>query len=302
MGGRPMRRVGYDWLLALLLAVLSWYLVTGRERVDTWVRVRIETAGLGDGLVLRGAPRESLDVLVRGPKGLVRKIDPSELVYTLDARKLSPGANTVVIPPDAVPLSKLFDVVEVRPASLELEVERRISKSVPVRLAFRDGAQRDYKLAGTLDPAQVTLSGPESVLKGLDAVSIQPLTLPEEGSGRLDAPVSLVLPDQVEASPRVVKLSLNYQLLLREAAVDAPVRVVRQGGHSVSVSPETVLLRFRAPLLLLREGAWRGLVDAFVEIPPGMPPGRHETTYRVTLPQGCELIQARPEKVTVLVK
>ncbi|WP_173085851.1 CdaR family protein [Fundidesulfovibrio magnetotacticus] len=297
-----VRRVGYDWLLALLLAVLSWYLVTGRERVDTWVRVRIETAGLAEGLVLRGAPRDYLDVLVRGPKGLVRKLDPSELVYTLDARKLAPGANTVVIAPESIPVSKLFEVVEVRPSRLELEVERRLARAVPVRLAFRDGAQRDYKLSGSVEPSQVTVSGPESVVKGIDFVPVQPITLPEDGTGRLETPVNLVLPEQVEAQPRSVRAQVNYQLLTREAAVEVPVRVAGASGHVAHVSPESVMLRLRAPLPLLREGAWRGLVDAFVEMPPGLAPGRHETTYRVTLPQGCELIQARPEKVTVLVK
>ncbi|MBI4806586.1 MAG: hypothetical protein HY795_15275 [Desulfovibrio sp.] len=288
--------------LAVLLAVLSWYLVIGRERVDSWVQVKIEISGLSEGVLIRGAPNDYLDVLVRGPKGLVRKLGSDSLVYTLDARKLAPGVNTVAIEPDAIPVSKLFEVVETRPSRLELVVERRQVKSVPVRVMFRDSVSRDYKLLASVDPPQVTITGPESLIRNVKDVPVQPLTLPDDVSGRFDTLVGLVLPEQVEATPRTVKAHVEYQLNTREAAVDAPVRVVYQGRGSVSVSPESVLLKFKAPLTLLREGAWRGLVDAFVEVDAKTPPGRHEMTYRVTLPQGCELIQARPDKVSVLVK
>lgn len=288
--------------LAVMLAILCWYLVIGRERVDSWVQVKIEISGLSEGLMLRGAPSDYLDVLVRGPKGLVRKLGSDSLVYTLDARKLVPGVNTVAIEPDSIPVSKLFEVVETRPSRLELVVERRQVKSLPVRLTFRDSASRDYKLLAAVEPPQVTVTGPESLVGTIKDVPAQPLTLPDDVSGKFDTLVGLVLPDQVEASPRIVKAHVEYQLNTREAAVDAPVRVVFQGRGVVSVVPETVLLKFKAPVMLLREGAWRGLVDAFVEVNAKTPPGRHEMTYRVTLPQGCELIQARPDKVSVLVK
>lgn len=302
MGGTLVSSNWYYRLLALFLAVVSWYLVTGRERVETWVKVKIETAGLAEGLVLRGNPRDSLDVLVRGPKGLIRKIEPGTLVFTLDARKLAVGSNTIVVDPESIPISKLFEVAEVRPSKIELDVERRQSKSVPVRMVYQDAASRDYKLSATLEPAQVTVSGPETVIRNIKDVPVQPLTLPDETSGKFDPQVNLVLPDQVEASPRTVRAHVQFEMNKREVAVDVPVRLVYQGKGTATVVPEAVMLRFKAPVQMLREGAWRGLVDAFVELDKTAAPGRHETTYRVTLPQGCELAAARPEKVTVLVK
>lgn len=302
MGGATVNSNWYYRILALFLALVSWYLVTGRERVETWVKVRIEVAGLAEGLVLLGNPRDSIDVLVRGPKGLVRKIEPGSLVYTLDARKLVAGVNTIVVEPGAIPLSKLFEVAEVRPSKLELDVDRRQSKTVPVRVVFQDASGRDYKLSAALEPAQVTISGPESVLKNIKDVTVQPLTLPDDVAGRMDVMASLVVPDQVDASPRMVKAHVQYQMNMRDVALDVPLRLAYQGKAQVAGVPDMVVIKFKAPVMLLREGAWRGLVDAFVEVDPALQPGRHETTYRVTLPQGCELISARPEKVTIVVK
>ncbi len=292
----------YSRVLALFLAVVSWYLVTGKERVETWVKVKLEVAGLADGLVLRGNPRDSLDVLVRGPKGLVRKIEPGALVYTLDARKLVAGTNTVVVEPSAIPLAKLFEVAEVRPSKLELDVERRLAKTVPVRAVFQDASSRDYKLTVGIDPPQVTVTGPESVVQPLKEVHVQPLTLPDEPSGKFDVLSNLVLPDQVEASPRLVKTTVQYQMNQREVALDVPVRVVYQGRGAATVDPASVQLRVKVPVALLREGGWRGLLDAYVEVNPAQTPGRMETTYRVTLPQGCVLTAAKPDKVAVVIK
>lgn len=293
----------YYRILALVLAVLCWYLVTGREWADTWVQMRVEIAGLGDGLIMRDPPRDSLDVLVRGPKGLVRKIDPALLIYSLDARNLAPGINTVVVDPDSfAPLSKLFKVVEIRPSKLEIAVERRQTKTVPVRIALKDSVQRDYRVAAAVEPVQVSVSGPESVLREVKEVVTQAVSLPDEPAGKVELPLSLVLPDQVAASPRLVKVTAEYRWNTREAAVETPVRLAYHGKSTASVQPEAVVLKLKAPVTLLREGAWRGLVDAFVDVDSSLGHGRHELPYRVTLPQGCELLQARPERVVVTIK
>jgi len=36
--------------LALALSLFCWYLVTGREKVDTWMTMRVEMAGAPEGL------------------------------------------------------------------------------------------------------------------------------------------------------------------------------------------------------------------------------------------------------------
>lgn len=292
----------FSRVLSLCLAVFCWYLVTGQERVDSWVRVKLEMAGLSENLVLRGAPRENIDVLVRGPKGLIRKIEPQSLVYTLDAHKLAPGLNTVVIEPGSIPLAKLFEVVEVRPSTLELDVEKRLVKTVPVRLVYKDGAARDYKAAGVVEPSSVSISGPESLVRDVKEITTQPLSLPDDPSGRIDSLMSLVLPEQVEASPRMVKAQVTFQAQMREAAMDVGVVLVYKGKALVRLAQSKVSLRVKAPASVLRDGAWKNSIVATVDVDAKISPGRHDLAYRVTLPQGVELIEARPEKVPVLVK
>ncbi|GAB6036019.1 CdaR family protein [Fundidesulfovibrio butyratiphilus] len=302
MGGETVNSNWFYRALALFLAVFCWYLVTGRERVDSWVRVKVEMTGLPDSLMLRGTLRDHIDVLLRGPKGLVRKVEPGSLIYTVDARQVTAGVNTVVVEPGKLPVAKLFEVVEVRPQSLELVVEKRGARAVPVRLVFKDGLARDYKLTATVEPQTVTVTGPESVVQGVREAPTQPLGLPSDPSGHFDAPVSLVLPEQTEAQPRTVKAQVTYQQLTRETSVEVPLRVLYAGRKRVNATPDSVTLRIKAPLLMLREGGWRGLFDAYLEVPAEAPAGRQEKGYRVTLPQGFELLEAKPEKATIVIK
>lgn len=291
----------YLRILALLLALLSWYLVTGRERVDTWVRVKLEMTGFPDGLVLVGTPRNHLDVLVRGPKGLIRKIEPEGLVYTVDTRSVVPGPNTLAIDTGALPVSKLFEIMEVRPSVLELEAQRRMTRNVPVRLVLTESSARDQQASSVLEPAAVSVTGPESVVRDLKDIPTQPVMLPEDLAGKVERSVALVLPEQTEASSRVVKATITYAMQRLDVALETPLRVSYEGRARVTVRPAQVAIRVRAPVILIRDASLRPLVDAFVPVPPSLAPGRHQMPYRVTLPQGCELLEAKPDKATVLV-
>ena len=59
-------------LLAVALALICWYLVTGREKVDVWVSLPVELVkGMPEDLTIRERPAEpSIDVRVReAPRG-----------------------------------------------------------------------------------------------------------------------------------------------------------------------------------------------------------------------------------------
>jgi len=292
----------YYRILAVFLAVVSWYLVTGRERVDTWVQGRIEISGLTDSVMVQGRPHNSLEVLVRGPKGLAGKLEPGNLVYTLDARKLAIGRNTVAMEPDAIPIARPLEVVEIRPSTIEVSLARRDSKSVPVRLALNDDSAHNFTTEATFTPPQVTVSGPESALAGMTDVPTQPVALPDELTGSLDATVGLQLPDQVDAAPRTVKAHLEYRVNMREVSMDVKIEPRYTGKGHVSVIPPTAAIRVKVPVTFEQDGAWRGFVDAFVVVDAKTPPGRREMAYHVTLPKGGELVQAKPEHVIVQIK
>jgi YbbR domain-containing protein len=79
-----------------------------------------------------------------------------------------------------------------------------------------------------------------------------------------------------------------------------PVRIFPPGRSEVS--PKTVSLRIKGPVQLLNDKSFEESVEARVDLKPGLEVGRHELPYQVKMPQGCELVEARPDRVTVTVK
>jgi YbbR domain-containing protein len=289
--------------LALAMALFCWYLVTGREKVDTWMTMRVEMAGLPEGLYIKSGMVGSVDVLVRGPRGVGRKIEENQLVYTLNLGKIVPGKNFIIFDTKNIPLPKVYEVVEMRPTRLELEVEQRATKMVPVKVALRSGLPEGYALSGARAvPEAVRVSGPADQLDKISEVRTQPITLPNPPPARFEDRVALDVPDDVDASPLAVQVSMAFVGKESEITLKAPLSVRKPQGREVDIAPKSVTLRVRGPANILLDKDFPGLVEATLELKADIEPGKYEAAYRVKMPQGCELIEAKPEKVTLTVK
>ncbi len=297
-----MRRNWQYLLLAFVLAVFCWYLVTGREKVESWVPVRVEMAGAPKDLSIVSGMVNSVDVLIRGPKGMIRKLESSPPVYPLNLSRITRGRNTINFDPKAIPLSKVFDVVEIKPSRMELEAARRVAKMVPVKVVLKKSLPPEYVIKkAEAVPDKVRLTGTEAALAGVEDVKTQPLAL----SGNYDVPFEdkapLDLPDGVEVNPVDVVVNLVFAVKQVEARLRAPVRCVPPEGLRATFSPRTVTLRVKGPVTVVAAPGFKDDVEALLELSPDLEPGTHQTAYAVRMPQGCELVSAEPENVTVTV-
>jgi YbbR domain-containing protein len=289
--------------LAFAMAMFCWYLTTGREKVDTWMTMRVDMAGLPEGLYIKNGMVGSVDVLVRGPRGVARKIEDNQLVYTLNLGKIVAGRNRVLLDPKNVPLPKVYEVVEIRPSRLELEVEQRSVKTVPVKVVLRQGLAEGYSVSGTRAvPDSVRLTGPASRLDSIKEVRTQPVTLPNPPPARFEDHVALDLPEDVDAVPPSVRVSMAVAGKESEVTLRAPLFLAKLKGKTVEAAPDVVTLRIKGPAAILSDKEFPGLVEASLELKPDIEPGKYTASYRVKMPQGCELIEAKPEKVTLTVK
>ncbi len=301
VGAADMRSNWQQLILAFVLAVFSWYLVTGREKVDSWVPMRVEMTGMPDGLFIKGGMLGSVDVLLRGPRGMVRKIEETQLVYPMNLSRVTPGKNVIGLEPDNIPIPKLFEVVEVRPSRIELDVERRISRDVPIKPVLGSPVPDGYILAGTrVRPETVRITGAEKAVSDLEDIRTDPVAFGTSPGAVWEDRVSLDVPEGVEAAPLSAVVTLHFSPRQGEATVRVPVRIFPPGRSEVS--PKTVSLRIKGPVQLLNDKSFEESVEARVDLKPGLEVGRHELPYQVKMPQGCELVEARPDRVTVTVK
>jgi len=288
-------------LLAFVLAVFCWYLVTGREKVDSWVPMKVEMSGMPDGLFIKGGMLGSVEVLVRGPRGMVRKIEESQLVYPLNLSRITQGKNVIGLDPSSIPISRVFDVVEIRPSRIELDVERRVTRDVPIKPVLGSPVPEGHVLAGTrVRPETARVTGAEKAVAAIEDIRTNPLTFSASPGPMVEERVGLDIPDGLEASPLSAMVTLHFAPRLGEATVRVPVRAYPP--ERVEIGQKTVTLRIKGPVQLLNDKGFEDLIEARVDIKPGTEVGRHELPYQVRMPQGCELLEARPDKVAVTIK
>ncbi len=289
--------------LAAVLAVFCWYLVTGREKVDVWAPVRVEMTGAPKGLFIKEGMLNSVEALVRAPKGMAGKLKDVPLVYSLDLSRLSPGRNTINFDPKTIPVTKVFTVVEIRPSRIELDVERRITRSFPVKVVLKKALPSNLFVSkAATKPQEVKLTGVEASLDRVQEIKTQPLTLEDPKPGPFKDKAALDVPEDMEADPVSVDVQLEIAVKQSETTLKVPIMIGELPGMSVSISPRTASLTVRGPSDMVDAPDFKDKVEAVLELKSGQGPGKSESVYHVRIPQECELVSADPEKISVTLK
>lgn len=295
-----------DIAIALALAILTWYLLTGREKVEAWVDMSVEMTNAPEGLTIRKGLVSKIEVRVRGPKGLVRSLDRRKWTYSLDVSKLKVGENLVDIDRERIPLSMAYEVVEVKPSRLILTVDRVARKEVPVIAEWRGTLRPDFRLLEIkTEPEVVEVRGAERQVRQMTQARVA-LQLDFDDPPALwseDVPIKLA--EGVEANPGQVKVSLRFGPEVKIAWVRVPVRLQTGPDVRAQSSQKYVRVQVEAPVSMLREAeAGRDIegLAAVVALPGGLKPGRHPMRYELETPGGLRVLARQTETVVVTIR
>ncbi|MDY7002293.1 MAG: hypothetical protein SVS15_11010, partial [Thermodesulfobacteriota bacterium] len=114
--------------------------------------------------------------------------------------------------------------------------------------------------------------------------------------------VGLSLPQDVEAVPDKVEVTLAFEVKKKKVWVKIPVKAVPEKVKNVSIRPRVVQLHVETPVTLLRRRDFKDTISVLLVLPSSLKPGKHILPYRVKLPEGCLLLKAVPEQVDVTLK
>ena len=292
--------------IALALAILTWYLLTGREKVEAWVDMSVEMANAPEGLIIRKGLISKIEVRVRGPKGLVRSLDRRKWTYSLDVSNLKVGENLVDIDRERIPLSMAYEVVEVKPSRLILSVDRLVKKDLPVASEWRGALPKDYRLLEIKTvPEMVEVRGAERQVRPMTQVRVLLQNDFDTPPATWTDDVPIKLAEGLEANPGQVKMTLRFGPEVKTAWLRAPVRLSTTVGTTAQTAVKYVRVQVEAPLPLLREAeAGRDIpgLMALVKVPGGLKSGRHALPYEVEVPEGVRVVSTKGESVAVLVR
>jgi YbbR domain-containing protein len=148
---------------SLLLAILTWFLVTVRERIEVGYLVPLVFERVPANLYLDGSPLGSVYVRLQGSRQTVENILPQQLQARVDLSGAGPGSNPVQILPQMVTLPRGVTLVGISPSYLDLRLLSQAA--VPVHVRILGEPAEGYAVgAAHAVPAEVAVVGlPEHV-------------------------------------------------------------------------------------------------------------------------------------------
>ncbi len=167
-------------LLALVLAVLAWFLATAERREGRTFQTVIETGvnyTTPQGMTLLQAV-ERVRVGVRGSASQIQNLTPFQVQVMVDLRGAQKGAVEVNLGQLNVVLPQGLEMVEIEPNQFVVDLDRVISEIRPVEANLvGEPAAGAVVLRTEVIPPQVLISGPESLIGQLRSMSTSPVSL-----------------------------------------------------------------------------------------------------------------------------
>lgn len=197
--------------LAFCIALFLWWVAHGSSSIERGYDLPLTVRGVPDELVVTGQSGDVLNIRVLGSPAVLRGIDPERLEYVIDASGARPGVSDFEIDTSHLDLPRGARIVSRSPARVAITLERRASRSVPVRADVEGVPAAGYAVEKVeVDPPRVRVSGARGEVLRLGEAVTETIDV----SGLTDS-------------------------------IEREVRVLSGGGHVWIAAPGTVRVRIR---------------------------------------------------------
>jgi YbbR domain-containing protein len=180
MAWQPFRNIGLK-AAALGLGTLLWLTVSGHQ-IERRLFVPVLYSNIPQPLALTGEEADSVSVYIRGEDNRVSALDEGDIRVVLNLDQARPGDNVVPLRPEDVVAPLGIQVLQVDPGSMSIRLERTGRMQVTVRPSVEGRPVPGTRVTAiTVVPSNVTVEGPESLLRG--SVSLVTPTISIGGRG-----------------------------------------------------------------------------------------------------------------------
>jgi YbbR domain-containing protein len=282
-----------ELLLAFTLALMLWYGVSGSEKLESQVDVRVEYRGLPSGLVVTKGYIGKVSLRLRASAGVLRSVSERDFSVQMDLSGVREGENMLAVNPAYLPMRGGVEVIEVVPSRIALYVDAAARRTVPLTAQVQGMVPGDMELTVTVVPPEVEISGAASLVDDIGKLEIPVRIELPLVPGTKESRRALPLPDGVDADPGevvvVVQAGAKRRLLeiVRNVRFDA-------GAGGGAVTPNKVRITVRLPESAASGAASDPGIRAYAREAQG---GGSMLPVQVELPAGVDLVGVDPPRV-----
>ncbi|MEE9615306.1 MAG: CdaR family protein [Thermodesulfobacteriota bacterium] len=163
-------------LLALAFALALWFLVVGEKVSEVGLLVPLGFKGISEEMIMVSSPPGDIDVRVVGPKSFINKLSPAQISVDVDLSDAKDGLNTIRLTPEEVKVPRGIEVVRIRPASVEIRMERLVTSVVPVEVKLVGVPAEGYEVAAfSVEPGSVAIVGRGKKVRKIKSIKTEPV-------------------------------------------------------------------------------------------------------------------------------
>ncbi len=246
-------------IVSLVFAFFLWLHVTAQQGENQTFRVPLSMAGIADSLTIIHDVPEFIEVTISSSRSNLMKLRLfGRLAATVDLSKAVKGRNTVPLSAAVINLPEQIDPRKVtvdNPKTLVLNFEEVVTKSVPVRIAYRGEIPDDAIIEGSpvIIPARVKITGALSVVRGIEVISTSEIDI-RNRRGEYSEEAGLMLGGMnIRAVPDRVLIEMSiHKRAIRTLANIPPTMLRDNESFSVEYSPRVVSLTIEGPEEIIR--------------------------------------------------
>jgi YbbR domain-containing protein len=148
------------------LAAMLWVAVVVIGQTVISVEVPVEFKNLGEGVLVSGSGARTVTLTLKGHERFLQNIKREDLAVTLDMEGKGVGRHSYAVRVSDVKHPPTVRVVSVKPALLNILIEERMSREVPVRAVITGIPKRGFSVRGVeVVPGTVRVEGASSIVR-----------------------------------------------------------------------------------------------------------------------------------------
>lgn len=168
-------------LLALAIALLAWFALSGqrRERIsERSYRIPLSLVNVPPQTMVASPLPGGVEVRVRGPFTALRQLQPERLEAVIDLLNRRPGERVHRFAPEDINVPPEVEVLAISPGEVRVVLDRIAERLLPVVPALTgDTAAGVQVIDVTVEPRIALVVGPATSIEKMTGVSTEPVSL-----------------------------------------------------------------------------------------------------------------------------
>lgn len=126
-------------LVALLLAILVWAMITGRERSfsERNIEVNVELFNVAQNIAVRNVNPDKVRIRIRGTSKELEKITSDDFKMRLDLARIAETTRVNIFTEDELKYPEGIEILSIHPKMIEITATELVRREVNVRVRYR---------------------------------------------------------------------------------------------------------------------------------------------------------------------